>query len=327
MRTFLSTVLVIIYGSLLAQTYSDRFEGAKYEDHLVQDFKLKGPVKNVSTKKFSLSEGDEWEVDSYETERILIFNKEGFLQFMHLLNAQGDTTESKYFIYDNNQLIKVNEVHRTQRGEFSTINTFEYNDKSKLSKIERFSKAPYKRIFTYDEKGRLATDKLLYNGKEKFMDEYSYQGETDKIDTQKSTEPGAYDFSAINTYLYTTNGQLKSIIHTLNNSVYSFRNYEQRFNQNGEIVEAIGGDSLWVEKHYDHTLNSYNEYGDLVHSKLYVRTPGEGDAKGTVTTTYSYDNHNNWIECDETSKYVYSMEVAEQQTTANKIKRTITYFD
>ena len=328
MKIILSAALVIVCSSLTAQTYSDRFEATKYPIHLTSEFGLKGAVEHVISQRFSLVGKNKWEADPYETQNVLGFDKSGYLQFTHLINAEGDTTESSYYSYDaNKKLTEVKEVHRGQRGTFSTMHLFTYTEQGKLAKIERGGRTKYERIYTYDELGRLLTDQLLANGKQEFMDEYHYVGTTEKIDYVKNKQVDTFDFSATDKYGYDKKGKLKSIDHILDNPAYHFRNYEQRLDAQGNIVETIGGDSLVISEHYDHRYKAYNKKGDLIRSKLYVRTPGEGDVTGAIEITLTYDTHDNWIERKETSKYIYSLEGEEPNVSAERVTREITYFN
>lgn len=328
MKIILNVALVIVYTSLSAQTYSGRFEAVKYPMHLTSKFELKGAVESVSIQKFSLTVENNWEADPYETVKVLGFDRNGYLQYTHLINAEGDTTESSYYSYSvDKQLTNVKEVHCGQRGIFNTHITFSYNKRGKLAKIERSGRTKYERIYTYDEPGRLLTDQLLANGKEEFMDEYHYVDTTSKIDYVRTKQVDTFDFSSEDKYVYDKKGKLKSIEHILDNPSYSFRNYQQKFNEQGNIIEAIGGDSLVISKHYDHSLKTYNKKGYLIKLQLYVRTPGEGDVKGIVETSLTYDTHKNWIEQKETSSYSYSLEGGVTNVSKEWIKREISYFE
>jgi YD repeat-containing protein len=327
MKLLATTIFIFILQYSFAQSYADRYSAVDKLPVMAADFGLKGNVQTVSTKKYiKEKEGDDFKLDDFEATEIRRFNALGKIQTHLILKANNDTTEFNQYQYDaKGQLTKYTDKNGRE-------NNFTYKN-GVIIKIERkVGDRFYLREYKYDSQGRLISDRYSENGKPIFEDILTYTGNSKEILTclKKRFDTQAYDCSSTETYTYHDNGQIAQLKNELNEESLKFRGYEQKFDRHGNLLEAIGGDSI-NQRSFDHIYNTYNKKGDFIGSKAYHIYTGEGDATQKSKTTYVYDKQKNWTKKETITHYAYSFDNKvltnpESETTSEeRLEREIVY--
>lgn len=311
-----------------AQSYHERFEPIKQQDHLLENFDLTGKVKEMVTEEFTKNKEGKYELAQYGSKEIYRFDQKGRLtEKIVVLNKMdsevGDTFSKEYFTYNAQGLLE-----NIRYDHYNSNDIYTYDKEGHLLSIENNGNNPSKRSFTYDAKGRLLTDECS-----NFKDEYKYEGNSDKVlsctfnDSDKT-----FDLSGVITYAYWSNGNVKSKEMKRNDREHHFRDYLVTYTEEGKLSMISTGDTTNIDLNSGRTSYFYNDKGLLRHMNSYNVFLGEGDALSKTDFTYEFDKTGNW-----TVRFVSTMSSWDMDYKAkenwdkamldeSKTVRTITYY-
>jgi hypothetical protein len=344
-------IFILITSALSAQERVEDFVNVK---HTLEDFELKGKVKEMTVIHTGFDNRDGKEKQNGFARTKYIFNEIGKLDTLIIFKRDSSIYKALIISYGmQGEIKKVMDAESftfdlDTRDEINKEMDFKYvvSSDSKMPKKVRsitidelYSKN--KLLYKYDKKGKLVYVKNTLTEKDAkkiesaveikaFHKNYAYNkdGSLKKI---KSTynDKVTVTLDNIEYFEYDHNGNLTKTYQKQLETYEWSKPQSKTYNDKGKLTHYYEGDSLVNDEIYTHNIYYYNEDEILIGE--YSHIMGDGEFEWFKRYEYSWDEYGNWLERKTLLKELahhYKVEDENLQFSfSRRDKREILYYE